>query len=70
MEVSLPSRPERPKTEVNPAQIAYQMGIQIIYKWIQGGSLVFDSTKKDAKMMQQARDEMNRYIYIMQLTGR
>lgn len=63
VEVNLPSRQERPKTKVNPAQIAYQMGIQIIYKWIQGGSLVFDSTKKDAKMMQQARDEMNRYIY-------
>lgn len=62
-EVNLPNRQEKPKKEVNPAQIAYQMGIQIIYKWIQGGSLVFDSTKKDAKMMQQARDEMNRYIY-------
>ncbi len=55
---------EKPKkSEVNPEQVAFQLGIQTIYKWIQGGSLNFDSTKKDAKMMQQARDEMNRYIY-------
>lgn len=55
--------PQQPKPVTNPAQIAFQLGIQTIYKWIQGGTLNFDSTKKDAKMMQQSRDEMNRYIY-------
>ena len=53
----------QPRQEVNPAQIAFQLGVQTIYRWIQGGTLNFDSTKKDAKMMQQSRDEMNRYIY-------
>lgn len=51
------------KPEASPEQVAFQLGIQTIYKWIQGGSLNFDSTKKDAKMMQRARDEMNRYVY-------
>lgn len=55
------SQPHKPVT--NPNQVAFQLGIQTIYKWLQGGTLNFDSTKKDAKMMQQARDEMNRYIY-------
>ena len=55
----LPPKPP----EVSPEQVAFQLGIQTIYKWIQGGSLNFDSTKKDAKMMQRARDEMNRYVY-------
>lgn len=51
------------KPVTNPAQVAFQLGIQTIYKWIQGGTLNFDSTKSDAKMMQKARDEMNKYIY-------
>ena len=50
------------KPAEDPNKIAFQLGIQIISRWIQGGSLNFDSTKSDAKMMQQARDEMNRYI--------
>lgn len=58
---TLPPIPEKPKT--SPEQIAFQQGVTIIYKWIQGGSLNFDSTKKDVKMMQQARDEINRYIF-------
>jgi len=59
-----PEPPEPPKpASADPNQVAFQLGIQTIYKWIEGGSLNFDSTKKDAKMMQQARDEMNRYIY-------
>lgn len=53
--------PAQPKDD--PVKVAFQLGISIILKWIQGGSLNFDSTKKDAKMMQQARDEMNRYVY-------
>ena len=52
-----------PKPVKDPGKIAFQLGIQIIAKWMQGGSLNFDSTKKDSKMMQQARDEMNRYIF-------
>lgn len=56
-----PLKPKQP--EASPEQVAFQLGIQTIYKWIQGGSLNFDSTKKDAKMMQRARDEMNRYVY-------
>ncbi len=54
-------KPEKP--EISTEQVAFQLGVQTIYKWIQGGSLNFDSTKKDAKMMQQARDEINRYVY-------
>ena len=50
------------KPTVDPNKISFQLGIQTISRWIQGGSLNFDSTKRDAKMMQQARDEMNRYI--------
>lgn len=60
-QVSVESKQTKP--EANPAQIAFQLGIQTIYRWIQGGTLNFDSTKKDAKMMQQTRDEMNRYLY-------
>lgn len=55
--------PRQKKPVVNPAEAAFQLGIETIYKWMQGGTLNFDSTKKDAKMMQQSRDEMNRYIY-------
>ena len=50
------------KPAEDPNKIAFQLGIQTISRWIQGGSLNFDSTKSDARMMQQARDEMNRYI--------
>lgn len=57
------SQQQEPKPVTNPAQVAFQLGIQTIYKWIQGGTLNFDSTKSDAKMMQKARDEMNKYIY-------
>ena len=60
-QISIEPRP--PKPEASPAQIAFQLGIQTIYRWVQGGTLNFDSTKRDAKMMQQSRDEMNRYIY-------
>lgn len=56
-----PGQPQ--KAEASPEQVAFQLGVQTVYKWIQGGSLNFDSTKKDAKMMQRARDEMNRYVY-------
>lgn len=55
--------PKPKPVQPSAAEIAFQQGVTIIYKWIQGGSLNFDSTKKDVKMMQQARDEMNRYIF-------
>lgn len=59
-----PDHDPQPKpAQPSAAEIAFQQGVTIIYKWMQGGSLNFDSTKKDVKMMQQARDEMNRYIF-------
>lgn len=53
----------KPVEKMDPRKISYERGKQHIREWMQGKSLVFDSTKADAKMIPEARDEMNRFVY-------